>query len=106
MKGEVYATAPVIDIRETDTVVRANDGQTIVIAGMMQDKRKEVKTRGPFLGDIPILGNLFSRTEEEKQKTELVILLTPTILVGKRIEDLSREELRRLEEIKRGSWER
>jgi len=52
------------------------------------------------------LGNLFSRTEEEIQKTELVILLTPTILVGKRIEDLSREELRRLEEIKRGYWER
>jgi len=46
------------------------------------------------------LGNLFSRTEEEKQKTELVILLTPTILVGKRIDDLSREELRRLEESK------
>jgi len=106
VKGEVYATAPVIDIRETDTVVRANDGQTIVIAGMMQDKKKEVKTRVPFLGDIPVFGNLFSRTEEEIQKTELVILLTPTILVGKRIEDLSREELRRLEEIKRGYWER
>ena len=87
-------------------MVRANDGQTIVIAGMMQDKKKEVKTRVPFLGDIPVFGNLFSRTEEEKQKTELVILLTPTILVGKRIEDLSREELRRLEEIKRGYWER
>jgi len=101
-----YATAPVIDIRETDTVVRANDGQTIIIAGMMQDKKKEVKTRVPFLGDIPVFGNLFSRTEEEIQKTELVILLTPTILVGKRIEDLSREELRRLEEIKRGYWER
>ncbi|MFH1977000.1 MAG: hypothetical protein ABIJ52_15865 [Pseudomonadota bacterium] len=106
VKGEVYATAPVIDIRETDTVVRASDGQTIIIAGMMQDKKKEIKTKVPFLGDIFILGNLFSRTEEEKQKTELVILLTPTILVGKRIEDLSREELRRLEEIKKGSWER
>jgi len=101
LKGEVYATAPVIDIRETDTVVRANDGQTIVIAGMMQDKRKEVKTRVPFLGDISILGNLFRKTEEEKQKTELVILLTPTILVGKRIEDLSREEIRRLEAAQR-----
>ena len=106
VKGDLYATAPVIDIRETDTVVRAKDGQTIIIAGMMQDKKKESKTKVPFLGDIPFLGNLFSKTEEEKQKTELVILLTPTILVGKRIEDLSREELRRLEEIKRGTWER
>ena len=101
LQGEVYATAPLIDIRETDTVVRAREGQTIVIAGMMQDKKKETVTRTPLLGDIPGLGALFRNTEQEKQKTELVILLTPTVLVGKRIEDLSREELRRLEEAKR-----
>jgi len=48
VKGEVYATAPVIDIRETDTVVRASDGQTIVIAGMMQDKKRRLKPGSPF----------------------------------------------------------
>jgi MSHA type pilus biogenesis protein MshL len=101
LKGEVYATAPVIDIRETDTVVRVREGQTIVIAGMMQDKRRETVTRTPLLGNIPGLGALFRNTDQEKQKTELVILLTPTVLVGKRIDDLSREELRRLEEAKR-----
>jgi len=91
IKGEVYATAPVIDIRETDTVVRVREGQTIVIAGMMQDKRSETLAKTPFLGDIPGLGILFRRTAREKQKTELVILLTPTVLAGKRIDDLSRE---------------
>ena len=97
VKGEVYATAPVIDVRETDTVVRARDGQAIIIAGMMQDKKKETVTKVPFLGDIPWLGPLFRRTEREKQKTELVIVLTPTVLVGKSIADISRDELKRLE---------
>ena len=101
LQGEVYATAPVIDIRETDTVVRVREGQTIVIAGMMQDKKRETVTRTPLLGGIPGLGALFRSTDQEKQKTELVILLSPTVLVGKRIDDLSREELRRLEEAKR-----
>lgn len=100
--GEVYATAPVINIRVTDTVVRVRDGQTIVIAGMMQNKRKETVTKIPLLGNIPGLGALFRRTEQEKQKTELVILLTPTVLAGKRIDDLSREELGRLESIRKG----
>ena len=48
VNGELYSTAPVIDIRETDTVVRANDGQTIVIAGMMQDKKRRLKPESPF----------------------------------------------------------
>lgn len=101
VKGEVYATAPVIDIRETNTVVRVKEGQTIIIAGMMQDKRRKTVTKTPLLGDIPVLGALFRNTDEEERKTELVILLTPTVLVGKRIDDISKEELRRLEEAKK-----
>ena len=97
VKGEVYATAPVIDIRETDTVVRARDGQAIIIAGMMQDKKKETVTKVPVLGGIPGIGALFRRTDRENQKTELVIVLTPTVLVGKSIADISRDELKRLE---------
>ncbi|NIA09097.1 MAG: hypothetical protein GWP10_04905, partial [Nitrospiraceae bacterium] len=95
--GEVYATAPVIDVRETDTVVRARDGQTVIIAGMMQDKKKKTVTKVPFLGDIPGVGNLFRRTEKEKEKTELVIVLTPTVVVGKSVADIPRDELMRLE---------
>ncbi len=97
MKGEVYATAPVIDVRETDTVVRARDGQTIIIAGMMQDKKNKTITKVPFLGDIPGVGSLFRRTEREKQKTELVILLTPTVVVGRSVASLSKDELEGLE---------
>lgn len=101
LRGEVFASAPVIDVRETDTVVRVSDGQTIIIAGMMQDKKEETVTETPLLGRIPGLGVLFRNTDQKQRKTELVILLTPTILVGRRIEELSQEELRRLEEAKR-----
>ena len=97
IKGDVYATAPVIDVRETDAVVRAEDGQTIIIAGMMKEKKAETVTKVPFLGDIPGLGALFRRTDRQKEKTELVILLTPTVLVGKKITDIPGYELKGLE---------
>jgi len=90
------SSVPILSVRETDTVVRVGDGQTIVIAGLMQEKKTEDTTKIPLLGDIPVLGILFRRTKYEKKKTELVILLTPTVLVGNRMEDLSRKELRKL----------
>lgn len=89
-------TSPVLTVRETNTVVRVPDGHTIVIAGLMQDKKSETKTKVPLLGDIPLLGRLFRKTERSGVKSELVIFLTPTILTGKRVQDLSREELKRL----------
>lgn len=78
-------------------MVRAEDGQTIIIAGMMQDKKKETVTRVPFLGNIPGLGAIFRHTDREKEKTELVILLTPTVLVGKEITDIPGDVLKALE---------
>ncbi|MEE8382537.1 MAG: type II and III secretion system protein, partial [Thermodesulfobacteriota bacterium] len=97
---EPLATAPVINIRETDTVVRVRDGQTIIIAGMMSEKKSETITKSPLLGSIPVLGNLFRKTEQTLDMTELVILLTPTIMTGRRIDYLTQEELRRLESAK------
>jgi len=94
-------TRPVLDIREADTMVRVKDGQTIVIGGMMKDKKVEQLTKTPFLGDIPYLGKLFRYTGQEIEKTELAIFLTPTILWGKRIETLSQRELKKLEAMER-----
>lgn len=84
----VFATAPVIDIRETDTVVRVRDGQTIIIAGMMQDKNTETITKVPILGDIPYIDTLFKKTDRKLDKTELVILITPKIMIGRQMEDI------------------
>jgi len=100
--GKVMATAPVTNIREADTVVRVRDGQTIIIGGMMQDKKKEIVKKTPLLGSIPGLGGLFRRTEQQVQKTELVILLTPKVLIGRRIEELSKEDLKKVEGLKKG----
>jgi MSHA type pilus biogenesis protein MshL len=74
--------APVIDRRETDTVVRVRAGETIAIGGLMRT-RHEVRTAGiPILKDIPLLGMLFKSRQEREEQRELVIFLTPTIVAG------------------------
>jgi type II secretory pathway component GspD/PulD (secretin) len=73
-------TVPIISVRETDTLVRVREGETIVIAGLMQDRTSTDETKVPILGDVPFLGSLFKRTEKRRSKTDLVILLTPTIM--------------------------
>ncbi len=63
---------------ETRTVVR--DQQTIVIGGLMQQKEIETVTKIPLLGDIPVLGRVFSYTSKNKTKSNLLVLLTPYIV--------------------------
>jgi pilus assembly protein CpaC len=63
--------------RSANTTVELKDGQTIGIAGLLNENVREVITKFPGLGDIPILGNLFRSQEFIKGETELVILVTP-----------------------------
>jgi len=72
---------PVLDIREADTMVRLKDGETVVIGGLIKERKsiKETGTKG--LMSIPLLGNLFKLKEEEITKTELVIIITPKIIL-------------------------
>ncbi|CAM3018157.1 pilus (MSHA type) biogenesis protein MshL [Vibrio rarus] len=67
-------------IRESDTIIRASDGDVVVIGGLMKTANKEVVSKVPFLGDIPGIGHLFRNTVTSKDKTELVILLKPTVV--------------------------
>ncbi len=92
----VKLSTPILAVREANSVVKVRDGQTMVMAGLIQEKKSEKETKVPVLGSIPLLGALFTRTEKAGQKSELVVFLTPTILTGKRIEDLSQEELKKL----------
>lgn len=92
--GEVPApdgksTFPLISVRETDTTVRVKDGQTIIIAGLMQEKTKENYTGVPILQSIPLMGGLFRYKTDAKTKSELVIMITPTLQVGKKVEDFA-----------------
>ncbi len=67
--------------RTASTIVRVNDGQTIVIGGLRQQETRAVKTKMPILGDIPILGKIFFQSKDVRSaQTELVLFITPRIL--------------------------
>ena len=94
-------TAPIIDVRETDTVAQCKDRETIVIAGLMQDKATAVDTSLPFMRDLPYFGKFFRHTTQEKKKTELVIMLTPTLITGSRMEEMSTADAERIEKLRK-----
>jgi MSHA biogenesis protein MshL len=71
---------PIIQSRGTDSIVQAQDGQTVVIGGLIQEKYNENVTGVPFAKDIPLIGFLFAQQSLETSKVELVITLTPTII--------------------------
>jgi MSHA type pilus biogenesis protein MshL len=95
-------TAPIVSIRETDTLVRVADGQTVIIGGLMEDKDDDRVEKVPVLGDIPLLGGLFRKTTKTGRKSELVILLTPTVLIGDRVQQTAAEALEKAEGLKQG----
>lgn len=90
------SSKPVIQVREVDTIVKVRNGQTIVIAGLITDKIIEITRKVPLLGDIPIIGQLFTQTVQKKQKSELVILITPYLLNDRSIEEIRKEHEERL----------
>ncbi len=74
---------PVITTREADTIVRIRDGETVVIAGLIQERKFKDRTGIKGLSSVPILGQLFRMDTEEKRNTELVVFLTPKIIYVK-----------------------
>lgn len=71
---------PIIAKRSAQTQVVVKSGQTVVIGGLMRESDVIIRTKVPILGSIPLIGELFRSTQVTKQKTELVILLTPKIV--------------------------
>ncbi|MDH5572315.1 MAG: pilus (MSHA type) biogenesis protein MshL, partial [Gammaproteobacteria bacterium] len=67
-------------IRESDSIIRAKNGQVVVIGGLMQDTIGNEDASVPFLGDLPLIGGLFRHSKDVKKKSELVILLKPIIV--------------------------
>ncbi len=82
--GDVTGTGanklPIITKRTASTTVRVADGQLIAIGGLLQHLEREVRTKIPLLGDIPLLGELFRSKHTETQDRELTIFLAPHIL--------------------------
>ena len=71
---------PIIDKREINTSVLVDNGQTVVLGGVYEVEKRDDLTKVPFLGDVPILGNLFKKTGRTDTKAELLIFVTPRIL--------------------------
>jgi type IV pilus assembly protein PilQ len=71
---------PAIDTQEITTQVLVNDGQTVVLGGILSTTSRDQSTKVPYLGDIPVLGNLFKQTTKIDDKDELLIFVTPKII--------------------------
>ena len=76
--GAVFA--PNINKRSANTVVVTPDGQTVVVGGLISNDKSSGDSKVPFLGDIPLLGQLFKFSSKSDQKSELMIFLTPHIV--------------------------
>lgn len=69
-----------IGTRNAGTTLRLKDGETQVLAGLISDEDRSTASRVPGLGDLPLLGRLFSTQRDERNKTEIVLLITPRVL--------------------------
>jgi type II secretory pathway component GspD/PulD (secretin) len=78
------ANAPVLARREGDTVTRLRDGDTMIIAGLVQSRMDSTTDGVRGLQDLPLLGKAFQHKTASEARTELVVFLTPTIITGAR----------------------
>jgi len=67
-------------IRETDSIIKARNGQVVVIGGLLQTKKSRTDAKVPWLSRIPLIGALFQQTQQAQTKSELVILLQPKVI--------------------------
>jgi len=71
---------PSIDTNVVTTQVLVNDGQTVVLGGVLQTEHRSDENKVPYLGDVPVLGNLFKTTKKTSNKDELLVFVTPKIV--------------------------
>jgi len=80
--GSPATTVPIVTTTQAETSVTVKDGTTIIIGGLIKDQRTSTVDKLPFLGDIPVIGQAFRKTQNEVVKQELVVFLTPHIVTG------------------------
>lgn len=111
-KSDTYGTVSFID-REAKTTLTIPDGQTVVLGGLVRNRRSRAETKVPLLGDIPLLGALFRTSTDTNDKSNLVLLVTPHILRDesdmKRVFEEKMHERRQLSDhialFEPGRWE-
>ena len=71
---------PMVSTRSTNTNVRVNNGETLLIGGLIFDTANEMNSKVPFLGDLPLIKRFFNYGSKDKEQRELLIFITPTVI--------------------------
>jgi MSHA biogenesis protein MshL len=71
---------PTVDLKELSTTVKVRNGDIVAIGGLISQKEKQSDNQVPFIGNIPVLGYFFKSRDKQESRTELVIILQPTLL--------------------------
>ena len=79
-KANVSSKVPVIQVREIESILQVNSGDTAIIGGLMQDTVNENTTGVPILSSLPLIGNLFSYRDDAHEKSELIIFIRPVVV--------------------------
>ncbi|SET39677.1 type II secretion system secretin GspD [Thalassotalea agarivorans] len=91
-----------INKREIKTVVMADDGDTVILGGLIDEDVQESQQKVPLLGDIPVLGHLFKSTSSTVRKRNLMVFLRPTIIRdGELMQQLSREKYNYIRDVEK-----
>ena len=89
-QGTSVPAQPTFNTRTIESTIRLKDGETNFLAGLIQDSKTESNVQTPFIGEIPILGRLFTTNKNNDVRTDLILTMTPHIL---RIADITDEDL-------------
>jgi type II secretory pathway component GspD/PulD (secretin) len=84
---------PIVDTSLAETNALIKNGTTLVIGGLRREEKTEVVKRVPFISSIPIVGLLFQKSSNQKDITELLIMITPTIITGEQMISEAGEKL-------------
>ncbi len=71
---------PSVNRRQTKASLSIKDGNTIILGGLMRDTLTRTSTRVPLLGDLPVVGSLFKSSKSNREKSELLVFLTPHVV--------------------------
>jgi len=100
--SSLYASldaGPRITTREADTTVRVKEGETLVIGGLIKQTDDGSKEKIPFLGDLPLVGFLFSRSEKDSERKEMAVFITPKILRSEEEKEALGRKKAKIEEV-------
>jgi len=89
--GQVTSPVPELAVQEIDSIVKMQSGQVIVMGGLMQDRNDVEEIGVPVLSEIPLFGNLFKSHTDKIVKSELVIFIKATVVLGSTVDDTDRD---------------